>query len=147
PSTSIAHSCRPMTLYSPQWMNIPNLASCHHCMRRSWSGGVPDCGAGLVVFPACATASGAAAAIPALAAIIFKQSLLDVPRFIFVPLKNVLDGSWSEFHERWILLRRVKLEVRYLLRTRNSTLLRPILLALFFAFATRGTVPDLCIRI
>src|SRR5436189_190920 len=38
PSTSIAHSCRPMTLYSPQWMNIPNLASCHHCMRRSWSG-------------------------------------------------------------------------------------------------------------
>lgn len=38
------------------------------------------------------------------------------------------DGSWSEFHERWILLRRVKLEVRfsvwnYFLRTRNLTLL------------------------
>ena len=63
------------------------------------------------------------------------------------------DGSWSEFHERWILLRRVKPEVRLSVWTmsgkqRIRLLLRPILLALFFfAFATRGTVPDLCIRI
>src|ERR1022692_1298223 len=33
PSTSSAHSCWPTKLYSPQWMNMPNLASCHHAIR------------------------------------------------------------------------------------------------------------------
>ena len=27
-----AHSCWPITLYRPQWMNMPNLASCHHAI-------------------------------------------------------------------------------------------------------------------
>src|ERR1700751_4830870 len=38
PSTSMAHSCCPTTLYRPQWMNMPNLASCHHailCAREA----------------------------------------------------------------------------------------------------------------
>src|SRR6266404_313303 len=37
PSFSITHSWRPSTLYRPQWMNMPNRASCHHCMRRARS--------------------------------------------------------------------------------------------------------------
>src|SRR5712692_7834670 len=34
PSFSMTHSCLPKTLYKPQWTNMPNLASCHHFIRR-----------------------------------------------------------------------------------------------------------------
>src|SRR5690242_4338649 len=37
PSFSITHSCRPIKLYKPQWMNMPKRASCHHFIRRARS--------------------------------------------------------------------------------------------------------------
>src|SRR5215470_8008820 len=91
PSTSIAHSWRPMTLYSPQWMNMPNLASCHHLMRRSCSGGGPDCAAGLLALASCGRPKGADTASPAEAASSFKYSRRDV--LIMLPSHREIDAQ------------------------------------------------------
>ena len=60
-SFSITHSCRPMVLYTPQWTNIPNRASCHHFMRAARA--AADCGAD------CASAAGRSPAFSIIAAL------------------------------------------------------------------------------
>src|SRR5689334_16340780 len=59
-------------------MNMPNFASCHHWIRCSCRGGAPDDGS-VFRWPPCENAKGAAVANPAVVAMNFKYSRLEVP--------------------------------------------------------------------
>src|SRR5437879_7113968 len=80
PSFSMTHSCRPSTLYKPQWMNMPKRASCHHFMRRARSASCEGevalgCGPGIgaSVCSKALEAMGAAAVAASTDAVLFSH--------------------------------------------------------------------------
>src|SRR6185312_10222244 len=93
PSSSIAHSCRPRTLYKPKWTNMPKRASCHHFMRRSRSATVDVVGPD---FSACANKETGRAAEAAVTPRVPKRARregLKLDCMIFLQLKRLSSNS------------------------------------------------------